>query len=437
VAASGVRGHFSQGSGGGSLMSYPRARTSAGEAYDWERPTESIAAPQVTLRVPRAKSPAQLRREKKAEALRAALPERTPKHVQHCYGTGSRLWWIYTWRKSAPESKVRVPYMCQSWRCPHCRKHESHVLYSRMLQATEPLAREGFLLAVLTVDRDGYDGHAPWVSADAAYKALSRQTRNFLKRLRRWQVQMGMEPLKNQWLATVEAHRSGWPHVNLVVWSPELAAYVREHRQRADKRSACGGCGVQGCGECREATLLWGPLLDHAMSSGWGRISTLEAVREGNTERVCGYIVKLAGMHEQSAGEVSKLTQLPTCAPERFRRLRSGKGFLPPRYKDDRYTGTLVRRFIERDGTCTVQPLQAVAPERAPDVERCCAHEETLAHQEFAAWAKRQELIRPPVVHFRGPVEVPEWFLAALSSGLSLTAASELRSLWSTDSADL
>ncbi|MBG7606043.1 MAG: 2TM domain-containing protein [Actinobacteria bacterium] len=35
-------------------------------------------------------------------------PAVVPKHVQHCNrGTGSRLWWIYTWRTSTPESRAQ------------------------------------------------------------------------------------------------------------------------------------------------------------------------------------------------------------------------------------------------------------------------------------------------------------------------------------------
>ncbi len=41
--------------------------------------------------------------------------------------------------------------------------------------------------------------------------------------------------LGNRWVSVVEAHRSGWPHVNLYVWCPELAAELRrEHAARLE-----------------------------------------------------------------------------------------------------------------------------------------------------------------------------------------------------------
>lgn len=362
-------------------------------------------------------------RAQRARWIRSQLTERVPKHVRLCHGNGGNTWWIYTWRKDDPAKKQRVPYLCGSWRCPHCREHEAHVTFARIQEACAPLDSSGFMLVVLTLDRpDSFDGPA-WVDADAAYKALSAQSRKFLKRLRRWQEAQGMTPLGNEWIATVEAHKSGWPHLNIVMHSSELADYVRAHKGEHDRSSECGGCNRSGCPHCRQGTLLWGPLLQHATDTGWGRISTIECARENNVERLTGYIVKLAGLADRSAGEVAKLTQLPTVAPERFRRLRSGKGFLPPRYKDERYTGTLVRRYQEQDGTVTVQPLADIPAERADDVAECCQLEEDLAHEELEALKRRKVVLyRAPVITtYRGEVvpESPEDELASLSVELS------------------
>jgi len=415
VAASKVGGHFPQPKRGGLEMTVATARRDS---------VERGSAPQGVEGASRAKklTPREVR-EQRARWVRSQLYERVPKHVRLCYGNGGRSWWIYTWAKDNPEKKQRVPYLCQSWRCPHCREHEGHVTFARIQQACAPLSADGFLLLVLTLDRpDSFDGPA-WLTADAAYKALSRKSRAFLKRLRRFQARMGWRVLNNEWIATVEAHKSGWPHLNIVLWSPELAEYCREHKREHDMTSACGGCERTGCAHCRQGTLMWGELLDAAEGTGWGRVSTIECARDGNVERLTGYIVKLAGLADKSAGEVAKLTQLPTVAPERFRRLRSGKGFLPPRFKDERFTGTLVRRYQEVDGTVTVQPLADVSDERAKDVAECCQLEEDLAHEELAAWRQRNvKLYRAPViVAFRGEVvpDSPEGELASLSVELS------------------
>jgi hypothetical protein len=351
-------------------------------------------------------SPAQLARARRAEQLRSRLRDRVPRHVQHCYGTGCRLWWIYTWRRDDPAVQLRVPYLCNSWRCEHCRRHEAHVTFARIKEATAKLDPRGYLFCVLTLDRDGYAGGTGWSDCDAAYKALGHMQRLLFWRLKRWMRKQGMNPLGSEWVATVECHRSGWPHVNILLWSPELADYVREHQSRFPEGS-------------RDGTLFWGDLLQMLTAAGWGAVSTIETPR-GSVERISGYLVKLAALADRTSGELAKLTQLPTVAPVRFRRLRSGKGFLPARLKDERYTGTLVRRCIELDGTCTVRPLHDVPVEAQRTVERCCYAEERLAHEEFAAWFRqRRHLPRPPVTHlYHGRVVSTQPGLARLAKQL-------------------
>jgi hypothetical protein len=100
-----------------------------------------------------------------------------------------------------------------------------------------------------------------------------------------------------------------------------------------------------------------GALAAPLAAAGWGRQSSAEAAR--SVDAVCGYAVKLAGLHDASAGELAKITQVPTNAPERFRRLRAGKGFLPPRKHDEAVTGCLMRRRRSAEGDWELQAINA------------------------------------------------------------------------------
>lgn len=315
-----------------------------------------------------------------AERMRAKLPERTPEHVKHCYHNGARDWWVYTWPKANPRSVRRVPYHCKSWRCEECKKYDAAVNYARFTQACEPLDDRGWCFLTLTLQRDG---EKKWQDVDAIYRELSDRCGKFFKRLRRWMVKQGwydveerVSPttgkvrrqkvcrLRNTWIGVVEAHRSGWPHMHFIVWSPELARFLKN--QKAEREA----------GDWREAdyNLLPEELSVAAQECGWGERSELEPAR--NVEALNSYLMKLAGEAGELQGELAKMTQLPTVAPNRFRRLRSGKGFLPPREKNDEYTGTLLRRRMTAWGA-HADPIHAV--QENPIVQYCCRVEDELA----------------------------------------------------------
>lgn len=292
-----------------------------------------------------------------------------PKHVTHCHALGARDWWIWMWERAHPNlAKTRVPYRCGSWRCPVCRKHEAHVAWRRIVDAFAPYGHKSICLLVLTLDRYGtYSGEQRWANEQEAYRDLSKLSNEFLKRLRKWCTRNGWEVLRSQWVATVESHKSGWPHVNFLLHSPGLAEWLRD-----EKTLKMG----EGFSE-QEANRVSGDLADIVTASGWGLISTAECAR--SADESIGYIVKVAGKVDESIGELSKLTQLPLRAPFRFRRIRSGKGFLPPRKKSEFMTGTLVRRQNSSDGTRDVLPLHNITkPDVIPLVESCCLHEEKV-----------------------------------------------------------
>ena len=318
-----------------------------------------------------------------------------PRHVlacQHSHHPYER-WAVWTWKRSAPEVQTRVPYSCGSWRCPVCCRHEAAVTFARIQEATArpDYAADGWVFCVLTIDRNGYYGGRLWFDVNEAYRSLGGMMERLLKRLRRaWG-----EPLR-AWCAVVEAHRSGWPHVNLMLYAPELAAHLRSAKQA---HLAAGATE-------RESTLLEGDLLEHAEACGWGRQSTAEAARDKNA--IAGYIVKLAGQHEASAGELAKITQAPTNAPERFRRLRSAKGFLPPRRTNPEITGALVRRRRSTEGdwqVLRVNPPHDVA--QSEPTERAVKAELALIDEEEGILSRSRALpAMPPLrVAVGGQVE--------------------------------
>lgn len=283
-----------------------------------------------------------------------------PAHVKACIG---HSWGIWTWDPNRPGVLLtRRVYRCGSWRHEGpCARHEAAVTFARIREAVlrDEHAADGWVWMVLTLDRDGYYSDRPWVSTTDAYRELSTMSRKFLKRMRR---AYGGEPASS-WIAVVEQHRTGWPHVNLMVYAPELA---RELRSEKEAYLATGSTE-------REATLLHGALREHAENTGWGRQSIADAVKD--REALASYLVKLVG-------EVAKVTQSPVCAPVRFRRLRSGKGFLPPRHKS-KHTGVLLRRRPSLEGDaeiCKVNPPQD--PAQAEAVQAAIAAEWQLIREE-------------------------------------------------------
>jgi hypothetical protein len=308
-------------------------------------------------------------------------PDILPKHVQNCAETGGKNWWVYTWKKESPGSVMRTPYRCASWRCPVCRRHEGAVTFARTKEAFEGLEKfdvERVAFAVLTLDRDGYYSGEPWADERVAYAALSRMSRLLLKRVNRHCKKMGWEPVGNRWVATVEAHKSGWPHLQIMMYVPE--EWAKTLRTRSERKE-------------KGTVPLPGWFGTAARGAGWGKLGTIE--RAESADAVYGYLTKTCGQHEKSVGrvrgELIKLSQLPTNAPVRFRRLRSGKGFLPRRRKNEGVTGTLIRRsWCAVTGVPLVMPIHEIADATARAISAECCYEE---HRLWESEERNQALV--------------------------------------------
>jgi hypothetical protein len=112
-----------------------------------------------------------------------------------------------------------------------------------------------------------------------------------------------MTPFGGEWVSTVEAHRSGIPHINYMIRSADLAAWLR--REYASRRPACE--------TDVNAMLIRGELKTHLLACGFGWRSTAEALRldekpEEGISVLAGYITKMACTADQTHGELAKLT---------------------------------------------------------------------------------------------------------------------------------
>lgn len=325
--------------------------------------------------------------EKRAKPLPRAHyrpPAVVPLYVKRC-GCDA----LYTWEKRDPSRVARRPLLCGSWRHEGpCARYSASVAFARMKEAFAPLDPTGNVFMVLTLDRNGVYSEKRWANVDEAHAALSKQSRNFLKRLRRYGASQGWVDFASKWVATVEGHRTGWPHINFVIHCPELA---RELAASYARRRAAGA-------SHRHATLLEGELLTIAMGTGWGAQSVAE--RGNSVDALVSYIAKIAGNAEATLGELAKLSQSPVTARQGFRRLRSGKGFLPPKRVNPDYTGTLIRRLPDARRTAyQAMPLVKLRdPVAAAISVLLCETEEGVMHRE---WQHRQPLRlneeRPPL----------------------------------------
>ena len=275
---------------------------------------------------------------------RADTSERNkvPSYVARCpgsqYTTTLPPVTLWTWDPKSPMGARRMVSRCGSWRCKSCQPFRASVDFARIEEALSLYHHEDVVFAVLTIDRNGRYGERVWETTEEAYRELSRMSRMLLKRLNRMLEAKGLDPVGSRWVSTVEAHKSGWPHLNLVMVSKGLSSIVEDARRERESAGLSK----------RETILATGDVLDHITGAGWGVQSTVE--RAQSKRALAGYIVKVAKSHDESframAGEVAKMTQVPHNAPKGLRRLRSGVRFLPPRRKSGR-TGAVIERRPE------------------------------------------------------------------------------------------
>lgn len=281
------------------------------------------------------------------------------RYVEAC---AMKAWSLRVWKRAEAEtplgaSPVAVRYVCRSWRhAGDCRRWRAAQNFARVTAALEGCSPRHIVYVVFTF-RQG-EG-AKWETRYDAFRGMVESWRSLRKAIaRRWG--------KPEYVSVCEVHRSGWPHLNVIMVCPRLAAELATPPVAP--------------GTLRE-------LKRHAVACGWGFMLTAEVARDASA--VAGYAVKLAGDVEQRAdagadgrlvGEVVKFSQVPENAPRHFRRLRSSYRFLPPPFKGSgEWTGELVKRpadelsremvprnlgpsRVEADGRGAEAPGQLVEP---------------------------------------------------------------------------
>lgn len=371
-----------------------------------------------------------------------------PRYVRACR---DGAWRLATWDKGIDEGYLRLsPARCRSWRHEgDCARWRASVDWRRMADAFAPFRATDCVLLVFTFARaESPDPPTEaelerWGSPDQAWPELGDMLARWLKRMNRLQcVEVGCfgdvtyttkprkwrgkvrparvvtrkrcrgecTPHESNWCSVVEQHRpkppkyQAWPHLNVLVAWPWLAAHIRAWR-RKDIIVIRNGEDVA----TEDGRIPVGPLLEHAVASDFGYQSWAMVAR--NKAKLVSYFAKICG---EAVGEISKLTQRPLAAPRSFRRLRSGRGFLAPRFKST-CTGALigqtddgrpqpvsrattgVRTYCE-EGPPTYRPQD---PTRWLDVKNRRVYEPSWAgwaelpgaNETVEAWARR-----PPVL---------------------------------------
>lgn len=223
------------------------------------------------------------------------------------------------------------PFWCGSWRCRRCARWRGAVDWSRCREAV--LSRDWWVLLVLTFDPSHFRDR--WEAYRAAGACWDRHLRESLRR----------RAGRLAYLQTWEAHVSGWPHVNLLLSSPELRAWVEasglvelEREGPEGRRRRC---------VLPRAWRRW--VRDAAVRAGFGPVVWVEVVSRSNPAALAGYLVKLA--NELVGAGSKKGEQSPMDAPRHFRRIRASRGLLPKPYAGrsrEGWTGALARwRSVE------------------------------------------------------------------------------------------
>ena len=242
-----------------------------------------------------------------------------PKSVKAC----EKQAWHLACQNTATGELKNFCYRCFSWRHQgECRDYAGRLLFARVRDALAPYKPEQIVLMVFTLNQ------RRWSSHDAAYRKLVKLWTLMRQNITRtWGKPIGF-------VSTVEMHSSGFPHLNVVMVHPVLAAAIGASEREGGKASREYQLGRR---EELEGQVDDGRKGKRILVSGEGR-ATLRELRalsvkshfgwntqafqlsgKSSRDAVAGYITKTAN---RAIGEIVKPGQLPVNAPPKFRRHR-------------------------------------------------------------------------------------------------------------------
>jgi hypothetical protein len=226
-----------------------------------------------------------------------------PVSVQACY---HKSWTIRLWKKTDVTDQQNVRFTCRSWRhAGPCQEFKGRQDFARIKAGLEKF--DGWVYITLTYAHRRKN-------VQAVYTKIADQVENLRRAIQRKYCRPGE---KLQYIALIEQHKDGYPHVNLLIHTADFVAAANANYKSVRRRIA-----------------------KHIKGTGFGKF-WLEPMR--NSEAMAGYFSKLCG-------EVAKTSQAPMRAPKNFRRLRAAQGLLPPANKNPEYTGELVQQDVEAAG---------------------------------------------------------------------------------------
>lgn len=121
-----------------------------------------------------------------------------------------------------------------------------------------------------------------------------------------------------KYIQTWEIHKSGWPHVQVLIQHKGLYDSTKKHRMKVKRKLDA-----------------W------AQQAGFGYLRWIRCVY--SKAGIADYFSKVA----MELNTVGKHDQLPINAPKHFRRIRASEGLLPKRIKDDKVTGKLLEMPVD------------------------------------------------------------------------------------------
>lgn len=191
-------------------------------------------------------------------------------------------------------------FRCHSWRHEgDCARWVNAQTFVRIRDAAKnhPIKP---LYMVLTMSRVMFRG----IPTDNQAKRTAKAYRKVYEAFTLFHHRMAYHYGKMAYVALIERHKDGFPHLNLIIHNQAMYDLAQGEMDLQPKDRPWKGM-VEGILE----------------ECGFGRICYIDPVR--SVDEIAGYFTKLIA-------EASKTLQLPTNAPEGFRRLRASRGYLPP-----------------------------------------------------------------------------------------------------------